>query len=163
MSAGSLAGLTDSGFTVWTLNLDSDGSTRYENYDFNSFAEINGKYYGAKSDGVYLLRGADDDGEAIDSLVNFGNLSFGSINRKAMPYLYAGMSSDGKLVLKVEADGQTFLYTARDSTAMQKAHRFELGRGLQASYYDLEIQATGGQAFDLATIEFHPIELKRRL
>lgn len=163
MSAGSLAGLTDSGFTVWTLNLDSDGSTRYENYDFNSFAEINGKYYGAKSDGVYLLRGADDDGEAIDSLVNFGNLSFGTINRKAMPYLYAGMSSDGKLVLKVEADGQTFLYTARDSTAMQKAHRFELGRGLQASYYDLEIQATGGQAFDLATIEFHPIELKRRL
>lgn len=163
MSAGAIAGLTGSGFTVWTLNLESDGSTRYENYDFNSFAEINGKYYGAKSDGVYLLRGPDDDGQDIESLVNFGNLSFGSLNRKSMPYLYAGMASDGKLVLKVIADGQTFYYTARDSTALLKAHRFELGRGLRASYYDLEIQATGGQAFDLATVEFFPIELKRML
>lgn len=163
MSAGSLAGLTDSGFSVWTLNLESDGSTRYENYDFNSFAEINGKYYGAKSDGVYLLRGPNDDGQNIEAFVNLGNLSFGTINRKAMPYLYAGLSSDGKLVLKVKADGKTYYYTARDSTALLKAHRFELGRGLQASYYDLELQATGGQAFDLATVEFFPIEMKRRL
>lgn len=149
--------------TVWALNVEINGSTRYEGYDFNSFAKVGDSYYGCKSDGIYLLAGPDDAGESIESRVAFGNLSFGSIQRKALPYVYAGIASDGKLVLKVTADGHTHYYTARDSTEMLKAHRFELGRGLRASYYDIELMSDGGNAFDLSEIEFQPIQLKRSL
>ena len=149
--------------TVWALNMDVNGATRYEGYDFNSFAEIDGLYYGAKYDGLYLLEGPDDNGTDIAASVNFGNLNFGTIARKALPYLYCGVASNGKLVLKVEADGQTYYYDVRDNTELLKAHRFELGKGLRASYYDTTIMNDGGTAFDLAEIEFFPLELSRKL
>lgn len=148
---------------AWVLNADAGGMTRYSGYDFNSFAKIGESYYGAKADGIYILEGPDDNGTAIDSSVNFGNLGFGSIERKALPYIYAGVASDGVLRLKVVADGQTYYYVVRDNTQLLKAHRFELGRGLRASYYDLEIQSVGGTAFDLAEVEFYPVKLSRRL
>lgn len=149
--------------TVWALNMDMNGSTRYEGYDFNSFAEIGGLYYGAKYDGLYLLEGPDDAGTAVDASVNFGNLNFGTIARKALPYLYCGVASNGNLILKVVADGATHLYTVRDNTELLKAHRFEPGRGLRASYYDITIMNEGGTAFDLAEIEFFPLALSRKL
>lgn len=145
---------------AWVVN--SLGMTRYESYDYNSFAKIGDKYYGAKSDGIYLLEGRDDNGTAVEASVNFGNLNFGSINRKALPYLYAGVASDGNLRLKVIADGSTYYYTVRDNTEMLKAQRFELGKGLQASYYDITLMSDG-TAFDVTDIEFFPLELKRRL
>lgn len=149
--------------TVWALNTDINGATRYEGYDFNSFAELDGVYYGAKSDGLYRLDGRDDNGQDVDSRVNFGRLNFGTLTRKALPYLYAGVSSDGNLVLKVTADGQTYHYNLRHNTEQLKAHRFELGRGLRASYYDVELIGEGGTAFDMTDIEFFPLEISRRL
>ena len=149
--------------TVWALNMDVNGSTRYEGYDFNSFAELDGLYYGVKYDGLYLLEGPDDNGTDVDSSVNFGNLNFGSIARKALPYLYCGVASNGNLIIRVEADGQTFFYDVRDNTELLKAHRFELGKGLRASYYDVTLMSEGGTAFDLAEIEFFPLELSRKL
>jgi len=148
--------------SVWALNMDINGATRYEGYDFNSFAELDGVYYGAKSDGIYRLEGRTDNGEPVASSVNFGRLNFGTQYRKALPYLYTGVASDGNLFLRVGAEGQTYTYRVRDNTSILKAHRFELGRGLRANYYDLEL-VSEGTAFDLTDIEFFPIELSRRL
>lgn len=148
--------------TVWALHMDAAGSTRYSGYDFTSFAKVDGKYYGCKSDGLYLLEGPDDAGAQVAARVNFGNLSFGTEARKALPYVYVGMASSGDTYLKVTADGQTYTYLVRDNTELMKAHRYELGRGLRASFYELEL-VSDGTVFDLHSIEFQPIELKRRL
>jgi hypothetical protein len=148
---------------VWALHMDAGGSTRYENYDFNSFAKINGKYYGCKADGIYLLEGADDDGEDVESRINFGQIDFGTVERKAMPYVYVGIASDGRLRLKVVADGSTYFYNLRSTPPVLKAERFELGRGLRASYYELEMIDVGGATFELSEIEFFPVKLSRRL
>lgn len=145
---------------AWVMN--PLGMTRYEGYDYSSFAKVGDHYYGAKSDGIYRLEGRDDNGTAVTASVGFGKRSFGSLNRKALPYVYAGIASDGSLRMKVVADGQTYYYTVRDNTELLKAHRFELGRGLQASYYDLTV-ISDGAVFDMTDIEFFPLELKRRL
>jgi hypothetical protein len=88
-----------------------------------------------------------------------------------MPYVYVGMASNGATILRVTAEVtssngrpalQTYDYRVRDNTELMKAHRFELGRGLRASFYDLELIADG-TVFDLESIEFQPIALKRRL
>lgn len=147
---------------VWVYHMDANGSTRYEGYDFDGFTRIGDAYYGIKSDGIYRLEGPDDNGTQVPARVNFGNLSFGTMARKALPYVYVGMSSSGDTYLKVTADGQTYTYRVRDNTDLMKAHRYELGRGLRASFYDIELVADG-TVFDLHNIEFQPIELNRRL
>lgn len=162
MSAGDVAALQRDGMTVWALNMDVMGSTRYEGFDFNSFMTLDGKTYGVNSTGIHLLEGKTDGAETITASVDFGSLNFGTNNRKAVPYVYIGMSSNGKTVLKVESDGRTYYYTARDSTALMKTHRFELGRGLRSNFYGFTLQSDG-DAFDLHNIEFQPIELKRSL
>jgi len=162
MSAGDIASLQRDGMSVWALHMDSMGSTRYENYDFNSFMTLDGKTYGVNSTGIHLLEGNTDGADTITASVDFGSLNFGTNNRKAVPYVYIGMSSNGKTVLKVESDGRTYYYTARDSTALMKTHRFELGRGLRSNFYGFTLQSDG-DAFDLHNIEFQPIELKRSL
>lgn len=162
MSASDVANLIGEPLEVWALHMDAMGSTRYEGYNFNSFATIDGVTYGAAEDGVYRLDGDDDAGTAIQSLVDFGSLSFGTNNRKALPYVYVGMASGGKTILKVESDGKTYFYEVRDSTEGMKTHRFELGRGLRSTFYGLTL-ISEGPAFDLHNIEFQPIELTRRL
>lgn len=147
---------------VWVYHMDAAGSTRYEGFDFNGFAKVAGAYYGLKADGIYRLEGEDDDGAQVVGRVKFGSLNFGTMSRKALPYVYVGMASNGNTYLKVTADGQTYTYRVRDNTELMKAHRFELGRGLRASFYDLELVADG-TVFDLHSIEFQPVELTRRL
>lgn len=162
MSAADVASLQRDGMSVWALHMDSMGSTRYEGFDFNSFMTIDGKTYGVNATGIHRLEGTTDDGAAIVAAVDFGSLSFGTNSRKALPYVYVGMSSNGKTVLKVESDGRTYFYTARDSTELMKAHRFEPGRGLRSTFYGLSI-TSDGDAFDLHNIDFQPVELKRSL
>ncbi len=162
MSAGDVAALQADGMSVWALHMDAGGSTRYENYDFNSFMTIDGQTYGVNAAGIAKIGGTTDDGAAITATVDFGSLNFGSGNRKSLPYVYVGMSSTGKTVLKVESDGSTYYYAARDATEQMKTHRFEPGRGLRSTFYGLSI-ISDGKAFDLHNIDFQPVELKRSL
>jgi hypothetical protein len=52
-------------FDTWVLTTQSFHPSIYANYDFNSYIEIDGMYYGAKDDGIYLLEGATDAGAKI--------------------------------------------------------------------------------------------------
>ena len=149
--------------TVWALNTKNAGTTRYNNFAFNSFAKINGSYYGVKKDGIYKLTGANDAGSAIAAAVNFGKTDFGTSRLKSLTQCYVGVASTGAVVLKVIADGQTYIYTARDSSTALGTQRVDLGRGFRANYFDLELQNSNGGAFDLASIEFTPIPLSRRI
>lgn len=152
-----------SAYTVWALNMTINGSTRYEDYGFNALAKIGGTFYGTSAEGLFKLSGGDDAGVPIAARINFGNLNFGTSLRKALPYVYAGMASDGRTLLKVVADGQTYFYDVRAHSPLLKEQRFELGRGLRAVYYDLTLINEGGSAFELADIEFAPVALNRRL
>lgn len=149
--------------TIWTVNTENAGTTRYDNYGFNSFAKIGAKYFGAKADGVFELAGATDAGDEIPALVNLGKSDWGSSLKKNIDYCYLGVASDGKMVLKVIADGQTYLYTARNSSDGMSTQRVSLGRGLRANFYEFELQNAAGGAFELSRVEFTPIPLSRRI
>lgn len=151
------------GDTATVYSLDVGGSTRYTNYAFNSFAQFDGAHYGAKADGIYLLQGSTDDGDFINASVNLGRPNMGSFNRKGLPYVYVGAASSGVLILKVVADGQEYFYRASSSGTDVATHRFTPGLGLRATNYELEIQNESGDAFDLAEIEFVPVQLSRRI
>lgn len=163
MSARSLTGDDAAGMTVWAMNAATTGTTRYENFPFNSMARFKGKHYGASSQGLFLLDGLDDDGESVVASINFGNMNFGTLARKSLPYVYIGVAADARVMLKVVADGETYYYDVRNTTELLEPQRFELGRGLRAAYYDLTLISDEGALFELADIEFTPVALNRRL
>jgi hypothetical protein len=148
---------------IWAMNTQTAGTTRYENFGFNSFAKIGGKYFGAKPDGIYELSGPDDAGVPVPARINLGNKNFGTALLKGLTELYVGVASNSKMVLKVVAKGETYYYTARSSSEELATHRVDLGRGFNATYFELELQNSRGSAFELASVEFTPVPLSRRI
>lgn len=54
------------------VNMRNKAITKYDDFNFNSFAVLNGKLYGAASTGIHLLEGDDDNGTAIAALIRTG-------------------------------------------------------------------------------------------
>lgn len=148
---------------VWVTNLNTSGSTRYEGFEFNSFAKIGHDYYGCRADGVYLLDGPTDAGEAIRAMVSFGKQDFGTSLRKRITHAYAGVSGEGRLFLKITADGQDYTYAARGSSDRLQQQRFDTGKGLCVSWLDLELYNADGEDFELASVEFVILPTSRRI
>lgn len=165
VTANSVQSFGAEGGSVWVVNAESGGSSRYEQYEFNSFAKIDGKYYGARADGIYLLEGDTDAGAPINASINFGRKNFGGTATQLMRLenCYLGMSSTGRMVLRVTADGKTFDYVARRASADMATQRVDIGRGLRANFFEFELYNQNGDDFDLNSIEFAAVVLSRRI
>lgn len=148
---------------VWVLNTETSASTRYEDFDFNSFAKIDGHYYGCRSDGIYELDGDTDAGQPVQAMVSFGKQDFGTTALKRVSNIYIGTSSGGKLFVKVLVEGEEYLYQARDGAEELQVQRFDLGRGLRANYLEFELYNADGDDFELASVEFAAVPLTRRI
>lgn len=148
---------------VWVLNYDTSASSSYENFDFNSFAQVGSRYFGAKSDGIYLLEGDTDAGAPIHASISLGKSGMGSRVQKRVTECYLGASSSGTLYLKVMADGASYVYEARNASAQLRAQQVKLGKGLQANYFTFEIYNHDGCDFELNDVEFRVVDLQRRI
>lgn len=148
---------------VWVVNLDNAATSQYDDYAFNSFFTRDGRHYGVAEDGIYLLEGDDDAGAPIQALAELGLSDFGTSRAKLVPSLYLGVASTGAMVVKVVADGQEYYYTARSSSTDLKNHRVDTGRGLKGVNWSFTVLNQNGGDFDLASIEFVPLETKRRI
>jgi len=160
--------LADEDNQTWVMNLNTSASYSYEQYDFNSFARIGDSYYGARSDGVYLLEGDDDNGQPIRASMGFGKKNFGTLKQKRIEACYAAMSSTGVMVLKVIVDegspqAAEYLYTARGFKESLETQRFDTGRGIRANYLTFEIYNKDGCDFELEQLEFAIVDINRRL
>lgn len=163
-STGYVKPAFDSTRRVWVVNMDSGATVQYDDYGFISFFERDGDYYGVAEDGIYLLEGDDDAGFDIDALVSYGTSALGSKQRKGITNFYVGASSDGKLILKIQVDGGTeYLYEARSSSTHLDQHRFDIGKGLVGNYFTMHLLNQDGDDFDIESIHFDPIPLKRKI
>ena len=151
----------------WVANWETGAASRYENYDFNSFATLDGRPFGMRSNGLYLLEGDDDAGAPIRASFSLGERSLGVNGLKRLEQVYAGVSSTGRMYLKVlyqnEAGPQEFIYAARRSDEYHRMQRFDVGRGIKAHYLTFEIYNSDGCDFDLDTVEFMVANMSRRV
>lgn len=163
--AGVVVHMPGENLQVWSVNKDTGGSTAYEQYPFNSFACIGGRYFGAAPGGIFELVGDTDDGEqAIDAVVNLGKRDFGSGQLKGITNAYLNVSSPEKMQVRVTTpEGAQYTYEARSSADHMRTQRVDFGRGLRAHYLGLEIMNTNGCEFDLEAAEFLVAEMKRRI
>jgi hypothetical protein len=157
------AALDDVG-RVWVVNMESAASTQYSNYGFNSFFVRNGESYGVADDGIYRLSGATDLLEPIDAQINLGSNRLGVSHDKLLPAVYINAASDGKLILKVEVDGaDPYYYEARSSSEELDNHRVDTGRGLKGNNWTFTLMNQDGDDFELANLEFVPLQGSRRI
>lgn len=148
-------------FTTWAVNTRTGAVTEYQNYEFNSFANLGHKYLGAASSGLYELNGDDDDGTDIIAQIKSGLAQFGGSKYSSFKAAYLGMRGDGNIILKLETgDGNSYTY----QTVIQdmQSTKVRLGKGLRARYFSFELISTGPD-FDLDTVEFIPLVAQRRV
>lgn len=148
---------------VWVVNDDTGATSTYVNFDFNSYAKIGDAYYGVREDGLYLLEGADDFGSITLANIAFGNLDFGTTANKRVTDVYVGLSSTGKLMLKVTAGGVSYYYRQQRSSTANATQRFVPGRGLHGNLIAFELYNDDNTDFDLDSIEFSAVPLTRRI
>lgn len=158
---GGVPTLLDEG-PAWVVNTDTSASTRYENYSFNSFAVVGGRQFGVRKDGVYLLQGADDAGQAIEAGVALGKHDCGTQVLKHIEAVYAGVSATGQLFLRIGDGKNQYTYQARRVDADMRTQRFDPGRGLRASYFTFDLMSSDGE-FELNNITFGVVPTKRSI
>lgn len=148
-------------FTAWAMNARTGAVSEYTNYEFNSFAQVGGRYIGASSDGLYDLMGDDDAGEDIIARLRGGFMQFGGTHLSRLKAAYIATRGEGDFVLKIEtADGVVYNYET--STRNMRSTKVHMGKGQRARYFNFEL-ISSGQDFDLDTLEFVPIVVQRRV
>lgn len=159
----------DDVYLAWVVNTETHAATQYENFPFNSFASLDGRYFAAAPDGIYLLGGADDDGEEIRARFRIGLSNLGTGKEKRMPAMYWGYRADGSMVLKVITTDPTgekcenwYALRPRGAGATREG-RVQIGRGLKAVYWDFEVANIAGSDFELDQLELFPMILDRRV
>ena len=150
------------GGEAWVVNAATRASTRYDRYGFNSFAAWGGRHYGARADGIYVLQGSDDAGRPIASGVALGRHDLGTQALKGIDAVYVGVSSTGALFLKVGDGRSHYTYRARRHDPRMQVQRFDVGRGLRASYFTFEL-SSDADAFELDSVRFHVLAGQRRI
>lgn len=148
---------------TWAVNLENLGSTRYEGFNFNSFAKIGDSYFGCRADGIYQLDGDTDSGEPIQAMVSFGKQSFGTSALKRISNAYVGVSSAGRMFLRVIAEGEAYTYAARSADENLQVQRIDTGKGLRVNYLEFELYNEDGNDFELASVEFAVLPMSRRI
>lgn len=147
--------------TTYAVNL-SGASTQFANYGFDSFCHgPDGKYYGIKADGLYLLEGTTDEGVEIPWSAGQGRIGFGSNALKMMPNAYASIASANPTELVVSGEAGEYVYESRSSSEHLKTQRYDLGKGLRENYYDLTLRGVGSATLD--AFEVVEINSKRRI
>ena len=152
----------DLGATVLSCHESGGYVTHYSSYNFDAFAQIGGHYYGVAADGVYLLEGESDEGQAITARIDFGTQKLSSAELKSIPAVYAGMASTQAATLVVGTRQGEYRYVQRGHAPRLQTQRFDLGRGLRDTHYDfaLEVPAAG---LELDNMEFGATKSTRRI
>lgn len=149
-------------FYAWIMNTDTGAVTRYENYNFNSFAQIGESYYGVQDDGIYLLEGADDNGTDIEATITTRKYDFGSPLLKRFSEVFIGLKNDDEMVLKVILDDETeYLYTVVTTNDYVKDTKVKVGRGNKSKYWQFELVSKNSADFTLEGFTFYPMILSR--
>jgi len=151
----------DGNFTSWAINTNTGAITEYQNWVFDSFAQLpDGTYIATGPGGLYELDGTTDAGAAILGDFKSGMAQVGGSHFSSFKNAYLGMrTATGDVILKlISGDGKVRTYKVTPSS--MKTTKINFGKGLRARYFAFELIATG--PFDFDSIEFVPIVTQRR-
>lgn len=168
--AGTLV-IDDTVYEAWVVNSETFAAWKYENYPFNSFAEVDGRYYGLTDTGLYELTGNDDAGTDIDAAIRTGLVRLGNTMLTGCPRAYLGYTSDGALLLKTfitrngkKSEGHYTLEARPSPDASDAPSQMptKMDRFARSTYWQFELQNVDGSDFQLDDMAVLPVLLRRR-
>jgi hypothetical protein len=159
----------DGGYVAWVMNTEGAlAVSEYDNFEFNSFAEMGRDILAAGETGLYRLGGDTDAGADINASVLSLMQDFGTSKQKRMRGAYLGYTTSGELILKVKAveAGQLVEHWFRAESIPAAAPReqwVELAMGMKSRYWQFELINVDGADFEIDELELHPLVLARRV
>lgn len=154
-------------YVAWVMNPQGELFTKYTNYPFNSFVAVGQEAYGVADDGIYVLKGDDDDGTAIEARMKGGLMDFGTSAQKNLRHGYMGLSTDGDVLMRVSDTGRGrrkeswYRLKGRTGSNLFEARK-SFSNNIQARYWQFEVRNFDGNRFELDEIEWHTVILRRR-
>lgn len=147
-----------------SVNLSNLSIVQWCDFDFNSFCEIAGKYYGSNESGIFLLDGDDDAGTDIDAFAELPLSDFGISNMKRIRSVYVGGEANGGLTITIKDDeNNSRLYTLNlTSGNVQSSGKVAVDRAGIGRYWQIRIDNVGGAYFAIDSIEVLAIILGRK-
>lgn len=148
------------------VNLRTNALSHYESYGFNSFTEFNGMYLAGGSEGLYQVdMGDTDEGVQINADFSTGDLDFSSEYQKRLSDFYAGMRSDGDLILTVTADESVEReYTLGTYNVDHlKQRRVIVSKGAKGKYWRFAVRNTDGCDFEIDSMNVAAVPVARRI
>lgn len=149
----------------YVINMTTNALVKYSGFNFNSYANLNGKHYGMLDTGLHELVGESDNGTVIQASLTLGKQDFGSKQLKQIPLVHIGAMTDGELIMRVLTDSGENRYYRMNAPAVAelKTHRIALGKGVKSRYWQFELQNVAGSDLDLDSISFKGVVLARRI
>lgn len=150
-------------YLAYLLSPETNSISNYDNYNFDGCTKFDGKYLFYNSTGLYEYGGQLDDNALIRSKIKTVAYGYDSSNLKQIPSVYLGLNSSGATYLKVSVDGKgEVTYKLNKKTDGLQTQKIDIGKGLIGRYFQFEV-ITDAPDFNMESIEFFPIELKRKL
>lgn len=145
----------------YAVNVLTGALTTYRNFGFTQFARVGGETYAAKPDGLYRLREGDDNGETMTAMIDFGSSDYGTAQGKRISSVYAGVTTDGEVYVRVTPDdGQEVVYRAVGQAPELRA---PVAKGMKARHWRLRLELTDATYGDLDNVEIELGVSQRRL
>lgn len=158
-----VGGKPSSTFISYLLSPETNSVSTYSNYDFNLSCKFEDKYLFANRIGLYEYGGISDNGVPIRSEMETVAFNFNSSNLKQVPYMYLGVTSTDSFILKVRVDGKgEILYKLNKYTNNLMTQKVDIGKGLIGRYFQFEL-ITDADEFNMESIEFVPLEIRRKI
>jgi len=147
-----------------SVNLSNLSIVQWCNYDFNSFCQIGGKFFGSDETGIYEQTGNDDAGTEIDAFLELIVSDFGISNMKRIRSIYVGGESEGGLTLTLkDNENNSRIYTLNlDTGNKQSSAKIAVDRAGIGRYWSLRIDNVGGVYFAIDDIEVLAVILGRK-
>jgi hypothetical protein len=155
-------------YDAWVMNVRTNGFGRFTNYGFNSFTELDGKYYGCTATKIYELDGPDDDGVQIDMGVTTGNHDFETDYLKLLADTTFDVEGDGYLAIEVIGDRNEHIDYVEDVRETRGGlhiirARFAQGAGRPGySHIQMKVGNMNGERLSIASINMNPAKLSRK-
>lgn len=151
-------------YRTWVINARKNAPTEYTGWQFDSFAQFNGKVYAVSSAGlVELDTSTNDAGTAITGTVRTGANSFGTSHLKRVPRIYVGGQFKGDVTFRtITSEGGTreYLLPYNHLDSVQQ-RRVPIGKGPKSRYWQFELAFADDDVVD--NILVYPTVLRRRV
>jgi hypothetical protein len=160
-------GATTSQVLVFVMNTITNAATTFEQFPYNSFAEIGGNYYAAGPSGLVQIDAGNTDlsNAPINAVLRTGMMDFRDSRLKRLSDFYIAMRSDGDIKLTVTCDElDPYEYYIRPHDIATLRQRKDLiGKGLRGRYWGFELSNIDGCNFDFDAYNMVVMPTDRRV